>query len=195
MSMDWLNVQTRLGAFTLAAEDGAVVRIGLPDAPGRAPARGDEGRPPRSAAREAALGGQDNARNLAVLTQAAAQVREYVEGRRRDFTFPIRFEGTEFQRAVWEGLRRIPPGQTRTYRDVAAALGKPGAARAVGQANRVNPLPLVVPCHRVVASDGSLGGYMGAWSKDGHDGPEGGLKAEFLRLEGADLTVHRPMPA
>jgi methylated-DNA-[protein]-cysteine S-methyltransferase len=84
-------------------------------------------------------------------------------------------QGTPFQRRVWRTLLEIPQGETRSYRWVAERMGQPGAARAVGQAVRANPLPIVVPCHRVVASDGGLGGYGG--------GPA--LKERLLRLEGA----------
>lgn len=91
------------------------------------------------------------------------ELREYFAGTRRDFSLPLRAEGTPFQREVWEALRRIPCGETRSYAELARELGRPGAARAVGQANGRNPLPIVVPCHRVLAADGGIGGYMGAW--------------------------------
>lgn len=89
----------------------------------------------------------------------AAQLREYFAGERQTFDFPYVLVGTEFQRQVWEELTWIPYGQTRTYSQVAQAIGKPGASRAVGMANNRNPLLAVVPCHRVVGADGSLTGY------------------------------------
>ena len=89
----------------------------------------------------------------------AAQLREYFAGERQAFDFPYVLTGTEFQRRVWDELTRIPYGQTRTYGQVAQAIGKPGASRAVGMANNRNPLLVVVPCHRVVGADGSLTGY------------------------------------
>jgi len=80
-----------------------------------------------------------------------------------EFTVPLNARGTPFQREVWDALRRIPRGNTCSYGQLAAAVGRPGAPRAVGQANARNPIPILIPCHRVVAADGSLGGYMGDW--------------------------------
>lgn len=94
-----------------------------------------------------------------LLRRAAAELEEYFAGTRREFTFPVCAAGTPFQQRVWRALREIPYGTTRSYAQVAAAIGQPGACRAVGMANRRNPLAVVVPCHRVVGSDGSLTGY------------------------------------
>jgi methylated-DNA-[protein]-cysteine S-methyltransferase len=105
------------------------------------------------------------ARDDALGRRVAAELREYFAGERRDFSLPLDLPGTAFQRGVWEALRAIPFGETRSYGDLARALGKPGASRAVGQANARNPVPIVVPCHRVLASDGGLGGYLGAWGE------------------------------
>lgn len=85
----------------------------------------------------------------------------YAAGRCRRFSFPLDSRGTPFQRSVWSALRDIPFGETRTYGAIAAAVGRPGAARAVGAACRTNPIGLVVPCHRVVGHDGRLTGYAG----------------------------------
>ena len=92
---------------------------------------------------------------------AAVQLDEYFSGTRRRFDLPLRPAGTPFQLAVLEALRAIPYGETRTYAQVAAAVGKPRAARAVGAANARNPLPVVIPCHRVIGGDGSLTGFGG----------------------------------
>jgi len=92
---------------------------------------------------------------------AIEQIREYLAGKRREFDLHLDIRGTEFQRAVWDELCRIPFGVTYSYQDVARAIGRPSAVRAVGTANGANPLPLVVPCHRVVATGGKLGGYGG----------------------------------
>lgn len=101
-----------------------------------------------------------------LLREAGSQLRAYFEGRLRIFDLPLVPEGTAFQQRVWQQLSGIPYGETRTYRDIAQALGKPGAARAVGQANGKNPLPILIPCHRVVAAGGVLGGYSsGLWRK------------------------------
>ena len=92
---------------------------------------------------------------------AAQQVQAYLDGKRKAFKAKLDIQGTPFQQAVWNYLLEIPFGETRTYGDVARALGRPAAFRAVGGACGANPLPLVVPCHRVLASDGGLGGYGG----------------------------------
>lgn len=89
------------------------------------------------------------------------ELSEYQSGERREFTVPLAFSGTPWQREVWGALTRIPYGETRSYAQVADMVGRPGAARAVGGANACNRLPLVVPCHRVIAADGSLGGFNG----------------------------------
>lgn len=90
---------------------------------------------------------------------AAAQLADYFAGRRREFSLRLAAHGTTFQQAVWAELQRIPPGETRTYGQLAAALGRHGAARAVGRANATNPICVVVPCHRVIGADGSLTGF------------------------------------
>jgi methylated-DNA-[protein]-cysteine S-methyltransferase len=110
--------------------------------------------------------------------QARSQILQYLSGRRTTFETPVDWRGvSEFQRRVLEWTAAVPRGQVTTYNAIAARLGKPRAARAVGQALRHNPVPLVVPCHRVVAVDGGLRGYAG---KSGVD-----RKAWLLRLEGA----------
>jgi methylated-DNA-[protein]-cysteine S-methyltransferase len=109
---------------------------------------------------------------------AARQVGDYVAGRRESFDLPVDWDRLgDFQRQVLRAACRIPRGQVRTYAEVARAIGRPGAARAVGQALGRNPVPIVVPCHRVLAADGSLRGYSGG----------GGVatKERLLRLEGA----------
>jgi len=93
--------------------------------------------------------------------EAIVQLQEYFEGRRTQFDLTLDVQGTPFQLAVWDELRKIPYGSTCSYIDIARSLGKPGAARAVGMANHENPVAVVVPCHRVVGSDGSLTGYAG----------------------------------
>jgi methylated-DNA-[protein]-cysteine S-methyltransferase len=87
------------------------------------------------------------------------QIAEYFDGRRRRFDLPLDLEGTSFQMAVWQELRAIPYGETRSYGDIARKLGNPGAARAVGMANHDNPIAVVVPCQRVIGSNGALTGY------------------------------------
>ena len=94
-----------------------------------------------------------------LLLQAAAELAEYFAGTRREFTLPLAPAGTPFQQAVWEALRTIPYGETRTYGQLAAAVGKPKASRAVGGACHCNPIAILQPCHRVVGSTGKLTGY------------------------------------
>lgn len=104
---------------------------------------------------------------------AIGQILEYLASERTHFDGPLDLRGTPFQRAVWDVLLKIPYGETCSYADVARAIGRPKAHRAVGSANNANPVSLVVPCHRVIAADGSLGGYGG--------GEE--LKARLLAME------------
>jgi len=103
-----------------------------------------------------------------LLDRAERQIREYLEGTRREFDLPLDLDtGTEFQREVWRGLQEIPYGETLSYRELACCVGRPRAARAVGNANHHNPISIIVPCHRVIAADGSLGGYGGSvWRKE-----------------------------
>ena len=105
--------------------------------------------------------GSAGTRDDAFFKDIRQQIEEYLAGRRLVFRLPLDIDfGTPFQRRVWKALMSIPYAQTMTYRDVAAAIGQPSAMRAVGGANGMNPLPIVIPCHRVVASDGP-GGYSG----------------------------------
>jgi len=107
------------------------------------------------------------------------QLSEYFEGRRTQFDLPLDLEGTPFQKAVWNELLRIPYGETRSYGEIAEAVGRPGAARAVGMANHENPIAVVIPCHRVVGRDGSLTGYAGGVH----------LKAQLLSIERQQRTL------
>ncbi|MDI6698313.1 MAG: methylated-DNA--[protein]-cysteine S-methyltransferase [Candidatus Saccharicenans sp.] len=102
-----------------------------------------------------------------VLKEAWQQLDEYFKGRRRKFSVKLRLSGSEFQKRVWAELRKIPFGKTRSYGQIAAACGRPGAAREVGGANNKNPVVIFVPCHRVIGSDGSLTGFGGGlWRKE-----------------------------
>ena len=94
-----------------------------------------------------------------VLGLAASQLAEYFAGERRRFSVPLHLAGTPFQQAVWQALQTVPYGEQRSYQWLAAQVGRPRATRAVGSANGRNPLPILVPCHRVIRADGSLGGY------------------------------------
>ncbi len=125
---------TPLGLVEVESADSGVTRVRL----------GSRGRP-REAGDGAALGCARDARE---------QILAYLAGSRHEFTVPVEVEGTSFQKAVWERLLRIPYGRTRTYGQIAAELGKPRAARAVGTACRANPVPILVPCHRIVSGEG-----------------------------------------
>jgi O-6-methylguanine DNA methyltransferase len=103
------------------------------------------------------------------------ELEEYFSGNRRQFSFPLDLRGTDFQIACWHALLAIPYGETRTYANIARAINKPKAFRAIGMANNRNPIAIVVPCHRVIASDGTLCGYGGGLD----------VKRKLLELEGA----------
>lgn len=94
-----------------------------------------------------------------LLRQAAKELEEYFSGKRKTFSVPLSPRGTPFQQKVWAALRAIPYGRTVCYRDIAEMIGRPAACRAVGNANGKNPIPILIPCHRVIAAGGSLGGY------------------------------------
>lgn len=153
------TVVTAVADLAVTLDGDAVVRIALH-------ARGD--RPPTSDAER----------------RVARELMEYAQGRRRRFTFPIAARGTPFERRVWDAVASIPYGETVTYAEIARRVGRPTAYRAVGAANGKNPLPIVVPCHRVVASGGGLGGYGGGLP----------LKRRLLALEGGRAPASRGTP-
>ncbi|HEX2021673.1 MAG TPA: methylated-DNA--[protein]-cysteine S-methyltransferase [Candidatus Thermoplasmatota archaeon] len=145
------SLPTPVGLVRLVATDRGLAYVG------------NQGERPERQARWAArhLAGAARVDALPVLDEARAQLAAYFEGRRKAFDLPLDAEGTPFQERVWEALRRVPYGATTTYARLAADLGAPGSERAVGGANGANPLSIVVPCHRVVGSDGALTGYAG----------------------------------
>ena len=106
-----------------------------------------------------------------------SQLDEYFSGQRTDFDLPLKPNGTEFQKKDWAALQEIPYGQTRTYKDIAEAIGCPKGFRAVGLANNRNPIMIIIPCHRVIGSDGSLTGYAGGTH----------IKKYLLELEGVKV--------
>lgn len=153
--MNYQHHATPLGCLRLVSDGAHLVGIAFEGAGGSGP--------------------EDRAQSDAVLTACRAQLDEYFAGRRARFDLPLAAPGTAFQRCVWEALATIPYGTTRSYGEVARMIGRPRAVRAVGAANGRNPLPVVVPCHRVVGSDGSLTGFAGGLA----------AKELLLRLEGA----------
>jgi methylated-DNA-[protein]-cysteine S-methyltransferase len=134
-----MAMQSPVGTLWLSAERDQLVALDLPDRP--APA--------------VQIGQND------VLVRAAAQLAEYFAGERRVFDLPLVPAGTEFQRAVWHALARIPFGVTCSYGDLARVIGRPSASRAVGAANGANPIAIILPCHRVIGASGALTGYGG----------------------------------
>ena len=136
-----LQIDSPLGPLRLFAADGAIRGIFLPS---------------QSPTLIAGAGPPDP-----VLKLAALQLREYFVGDRRVFTVPLCAAGTEFQHKVWRALLEIPHGETRSYAALAHAIARPAASRAVGHANSRNPISILVPCHRVIGSDGALTGYAG----------------------------------
>jgi O-6-methylguanine DNA methyltransferase len=155
--------ESPIGALRIASTEVGVAYLGLPRAGGRGFAGWLE-RSSRGARHEQAY---------APNRDAIRQVVEYLEGKRSDFDLRLDLRGTPFQRSVWNALLEIPYGVTRSYADVARAVGNPNAVRAVGTANGTNPIPLVVPCHRVIATGGKLGGYGGGLD----------LKRQLLAME------------
>lgn len=116
-------------------------------------------------------------RDQARCREAVKELDEYFDGKRKQFTVPLSYEGSEFYRSVWQALLKIPYGETRSYAEIAAEIRRPKACRAVGQANRRNPLPIFVPCHRVIGKDGGLTGYLG----ENLD-----IKQQLLKLEASN---------
>jgi len=123
------------------------------------------------------FGPGEEGESCSVLEEAARQLEEYFSGRRQVFDLPLAPTGTHFQQAVWSALLTIPYGETASYGQIAARIGRPKACRAVGMANNRNPISIFIPCHRVVGSDGSLVGYGGGLSR----------KEYLLRLESGSL--------
>lgn len=161
------RIATPLGEMRLAATDRGLAGAWF--------VRGQRDSPDGAASSEA--------RDDALLERAAVQLGEYFEGRRREFDLPLDLNaGTGFQQAVWRALLGIGWGETRSYGSVARSIGRPDAVRAVGLAIGRNPLSLIVPCHRVIGSDGSLTGYGGGLNR----------KAALLALESPQLRLWPP---
>lgn len=158
VGLGWLD--TPVGKLCLAANDDALLALGF---------EGERPWPETPRHGRAAS---------PVLVAAKVQLREYFAGRRRVFELPVAPSGTPFQLRVWRQIAAIPWGATATYGEIAAALEEPDAARAVGSAAGANPIPILIPCHRVIATGSSIGGFRGG----------AGRKAWLLRHEGQLLT-------
>ena len=120
-------------------------------------------------------------RETPLLREVRGQLEAYFAGKLRQFDLPLQPQGTPFRLRVWEQLRQIPYGQVISYGELARRVGQPGASRAVGGANRHNPIPIIVPCHRVIAAGGTLGGYSGNCEGSAQ------IKRALLKLEGIHL--------
>lgn len=149
----WNSVQTPMGTCIAMATEKGVCWTGTPGT------TADEGLGwvKRHMTVESVIEGEE----VAPLQQAMDELRHYFAGEHLQFSCPLDLHGTPFQIAVWEELFRIPYGETRSYADIARAIGRPAAVRAVGAANGANPVAIIVPCHRVIGSNGSLTGYGG----------------------------------
>jgi O-6-methylguanine DNA methyltransferase len=121
-------------------------------------------------------------KNNAALQKPIMELSEYFAGRRKKFTFPLAPAGTKFQQKVWQAVSAIPFGKVTTYKDIAKKIGKSKAVRAVGHANGSNPIPIVIPCHRVIGSHGDLCGYGGGIE----------IKKKLLELEGSARQFRSP---
>lgn len=142
--MNYTYLETPIGTLLIAGDDEAVRRIEFPK----------NGKPARSEA-----GWRESSRGP--IAEAVRQLREYFAGKREQFDLPLLPEGTEFQRGVWRRLQEIPYGETISYGELAKRVGNPKASRAVGAANGQNPIPIVIPCHRVIGANGKLTGFGG----------------------------------
>ena len=163
-SIVYRRLDSPLGPILVAAAATGLKRIGF-----------ERGNPPPDCPPEwqALSAGNESTGAGPVLLEGVRQIEEYFRGTRHAFDLPLDADGNPFQQRVWQELCRIPYGQTWTYGQLAGRIGRPGAARAVGSANARNPLPIVVPCHRVIGANGTLTGYYGGLH----------LKAFLLELE------------
>ena len=154
-TMEQAVISSPLGPLTLFAEDNCLIALVFGN-----------------------YGGYDD---IPLFREAQRQLEEYFSGQRRNFSLPMNPEGTEFQRRVWMALTEIPYGAPISYRELAVRVEAPKAFQAVGQANGRNPLPILIPCHRVIAANGTLGGYSGGLER----------KKFLLELEGYACKVSR----
>jgi len=173
-SLHTINIDSPIGPLFLAASAQGLVALEFDSRlPGQQSIRPN---PLDLRKEKGALKFEDSPRQM---QPYVSELEEYFAGKRREFTFGLDLRGTDFQLACWRALLAIPYGETRTYADIARAVGKPKAFRAVGMANNRNPIVIVVPCHRVIASDGTLRGYGGGLD----------VKRKLLELEGALTAV------
>ena len=144
-------LESPIGRLRVAATSGGIVLIALP----RSGGTGFRGWLERM------LPDAEPVERLPTLEVACRELQQYFAGRRQEFTVPLDLRGTAFQLSVWRAIAEVPYGETRSYAELARRVKRPSAYRAVGAANGANPVPVIIPCHRVIASDGKLGGYGG----------------------------------
>ena len=153
----WTTMRSPIGRLLLVEENGVLLEVRFSDGPKPV-------QPP-----------QDAQENKAPFAETIRQLEDYFAGRRRDFDLPLSPQGTAFQKKVWNALLNVKYGRTASYADIARSIGNPGGVRAVGLANGRNPIPVIIPCHRVIGSNGTLTGYGGGLD----------IKRKLLDLEGA----------
>lgn len=139
----WYCMKTDMGPIRIICEDGVILRVDFTD------------HSPEDAIRE----------KTELIDRVVCQMEEYLDGERKQFDLPLNPEGTLFQKKVWEALLTIPYGVTKSYGEIASMIGNPKASRAVGGANNKNPISIIIPCHRVIGTNGSLVGYGGGLDK------------------------------
>jgi methylated-DNA-[protein]-cysteine S-methyltransferase len=161
--MYYCYLETPIGDLLLAGDEEALTLVGFPE--------GSMRRDPEP----------DWIYNEKPFAEARRQLAEYFAGERKSFELPLKLTGTEFQVRVLEELQRIPYGETKSYRDIAERIGRPKAVRAVGAANGRNPIPIIIPCHRVIGSHGELTGFGGGLD----------TKEALLRLEAENSALMR----
>lgn len=159
--MHYTTIESPVGPLLLAADEGGLRYISFAGKKGAV-------RPHR-----------DWTENAKPFAEVIGQLRAYFRGELKDFHVRLNMQGTAFQLRVWESLREVPYGETTSYGEIARRIGKPDAVRAVGTANGANPIPIIVPCHRVIGSNGSLTGYGGGLS----------VKEKLLALESRQLRL------
>lgn len=151
--MNYYAKETKLGYITIYSDENCISELKFENKPGGKP--------------------------TALINKAFKEIEEYFLGKRKNFNLPLNPQGTEFQKQVWKELTKIPYGELRTYKDIAVACGNPKACRAVGMANNKNPICIIIPCHRVIGSNGALTGYSGGLE----------IKERLIQLE-SNFIIH-----
>jgi methylated-DNA-[protein]-cysteine S-methyltransferase len=160
--MNYCYLETSIGPLLIAGDGAAIHHIRFP--------RNGKPEPPERDWEQSSRG---------VLAEAVKQLRQYFAGKRTDFDLPLAADGTAFQRGVWRRLQEIPYGETISYGELARRIGNPKASRAVGAANGQNPIPIVIPCHRVIGANGKLTGFGGGLP----------IKEKLLALEARQMSL------